>query len=57
MWTPNLLFAAVGLVGLWRIRRPGNSPHGGDWSDVLEPIRRVIGGSRSALAPLWRTVR
>src|SRR4029077_15860017 len=34
MWTPNLLFAVVGLIGLWRIRKPGNSPHGGDWSDV-----------------------
>src|SRR2546427_456156 len=57
MWTPNLLFAAVGLVGLWRIRRPGNSPHGGDWSDVLEPIRRVIGGAPAALPPPLRPGR
>src|SRR5205814_3922 len=32
MWTPNLIFATAGLFGLWRIRKPGNSPHGGDWS-------------------------
>jgi len=34
MWTPNLIFAAAGLFGLWRIRKPGNSPLGGDWSDL-----------------------
>ncbi len=45
MWTPNLIFAVVGLIGLWRIRKPGSSPHGGDWSDVREglvrPLRRL----------------
>jgi lipopolysaccharide export system permease protein len=35
MWTPNLIFATAGLFGLWRIRKPGNSPHGGDWSDLV----------------------
>jgi lipopolysaccharide export system permease protein len=34
MWTPNLVCAAAGLFGLWRIRKPGSSPHGGDWSDL-----------------------
>src|SRR5260370_36039521 len=34
MWTPNLVFTISGLFGVWRIRKPGNSPHGGDWSDV-----------------------
>src|SRR6266699_91689 len=34
MWTPNVIFALAGLFGLWRIRKPGNSPHGGDWSDL-----------------------
>ena len=47
MWTPNLIFAVAGLVGLWRIRKPGNSPHGGDWGDlreaVLRPWRRLAG--------------
>jgi len=22
MWTPNVIFATVGLIGLWRIRKP-----------------------------------
>src|SRR5438874_2736252 len=34
MWAPNLLFATAGLFGLWRIRKPGSSPHGGDWGDL-----------------------
>jgi lipopolysaccharide export system permease protein len=34
MWTPNVIFAMAGLLGLWRIRTPGSSPHGGDWSDL-----------------------
>jgi lipopolysaccharide export system permease protein len=42
MWTPNILFALVGLGALWRIRKPGNSPHGGDWSDVREGLVRAI---------------
>jgi len=42
MWTPNILFAIVGLVGLWRIRRPGHSPHGADWSDVREALIRAL---------------
>jgi lipopolysaccharide export system permease protein len=40
MWTPNVVFAVVGLIGLWRIRKPGNSPHGGDWSDLEEALVR-----------------
>ena len=49
MWTPNLLFAAIGLIGLWRIRKPGNSPHGGDWSDVAGAVHAVVRWPRS----LW----
>src|SRR2546422_2535375 len=25
MWTPNLLFAVAGLIGVWRIRKPGDT--------------------------------
>jgi lipopolysaccharide export system permease protein len=42
MWTPNILFAIVGLVGLWRIRKPGHSPHGADWGDVSEALVRAL---------------
>jgi lipopolysaccharide export system permease protein len=42
MWTPNVIFGIAGLLGLWLIRKPGNAPHGGDWSDIIEGVRRVI---------------
>jgi len=25
MWLPNLICAAVGVIGVWRIRKPGNT--------------------------------
>ncbi|HVH08212.1 MAG TPA: LptF/LptG family permease [Gemmatimonadales bacterium] len=34
MWTPNLVCAVAGLFGLWRLRKPGDSPHGSDWGDL-----------------------
>src|SRR6266571_2102128 len=57
MWTPNLIFAAGGVFGLWRIRKPGNAPHGGDWSDVVEALRRVVSWPGSLLRPAWRSPR
>jgi len=43
MWTPNLLFAVVGLVGLWRVRKPGSSPYGADWGDVGDAVAKWVG--------------
>jgi lipopolysaccharide export system permease protein len=42
MWTPNLIFSVAGLFGLWRIRKPGNSPHGGDWDDLRDALARPL---------------
>jgi len=55
MWTPNLIFATAGLIGLWRIRKPGNAPHGGDWSDIVDPVLRVLRWPGSLLWPRWRS--
>jgi len=55
MWTPNLIFATAGLFGLWRIRKPGNAPHGGDWSDIIDPVLRVLRWPTSLLWPRWRS--
>ncbi len=38
MWTPNLIFAAVGLGLLWVVRREGSSAHGGDWDDLKHAL-------------------
>src|SRR2546426_10443580 len=54
MWTPNLIFATAGLVGLWRIRRPGNAPHGGGWSDVVGTAVRLMRWPGALLLPRWR---
>jgi lipopolysaccharide export system permease protein len=38
MWTPNLIFAAVGLALLWMVRREGSTAHGGDWDDLKSAL-------------------
>src|SRR5882672_4986908 len=55
MWTPNLIFATAGVFGLWRIRKPGNAPHGGDWSDIFDPALRVLRWPASLLLARWRS--
>jgi lipopolysaccharide export system permease protein len=41
MWTPNLLFGVIGVVGLWVMRRASPTARGGDWSDLREALVRV----------------
>src|SRR5712691_4219031 len=55
MWTPNLIFATAGVFGLWRIRKPGNAPHGGDWSDIFDPALRVLRWPAALLPARWRS--
>ena len=38
MWVPNLLFGALGLVGIWVMRRASPTARGGDWSDLREAV-------------------
>jgi lipopolysaccharide export system permease protein len=38
MWTPNLIFAAVGLGLLWAVRREASTAHGGDWDDLKHAL-------------------
>ena len=38
MWAPNLLFGALGLVGMWVMRRTSPTARGGDWSDLREAV-------------------
>ena len=52
MWTPNLIFGVVGLLGLWAVRRESGTSRGGDWSDVKEAafgwLRRWRGETAAA---------
>jgi lipopolysaccharide export system permease protein len=38
MWTPNVVFGVLGLIGVWRMRREGGTGRGGDWSDVRDAV-------------------
>ena len=38
MWTPNLIFTAVGLGLLWLVRREGSTAQGGDWDDLKHAL-------------------
>jgi lipopolysaccharide export system permease protein len=38
MWTPNLVFGVLGVVGVWRMRREGGSGRGADWRDVRDAL-------------------
>jgi len=38
MWTPNLIFTAVGLALLAVVRREGSTAHGGDWDDLKHAL-------------------
>ncbi|HEY3279202.1 MAG TPA: LptF/LptG family permease [Gemmatimonadales bacterium] len=40
MWTPNLLFTALGLGLLWSVRREGSTAHGGDWDDLKRALTK-----------------
>jgi lipopolysaccharide export system permease protein len=39
MWTPNVVFGVLGLVGVWQMRREGGSGRSGGWSDVWDAVR------------------
>ncbi len=44
MWAPNLIFATLGVYGLYRVNRESGSTRGGDlaelWSTLTAPFRR-----------------
>ncbi len=50
MWTPNLIFAAVGFALLWVVRREGSTAHGGDWDD----LKHALLGWIPTVRRIWR---
>jgi lipopolysaccharide export system permease protein len=38
MWVPNILFAIVGVIGLWVVRSQGSTARGGDWADFRDAL-------------------
>jgi len=40
MWTPNVVFGVLGLVGVWRMRREGGSGRSDVWDALIDWARR-----------------
>ncbi|HEX9393868.1 MAG TPA: LptF/LptG family permease [Gemmatimonadales bacterium] len=38
MWTPNVVFGVLGLVGVWQMRREGGSGRSSSWSDRWDAL-------------------
>lgn len=53
MWTPNLLFAIIGLALFYREGRHSATAHGGGWEELFETVRH---GVTAAVRP-WRRRR
>jgi lipopolysaccharide export system permease protein len=49
MWTPNLIFLAVGIPLLLSVRRAGSTAHGGDWDELKETLFGWVGKIRARL--------
>jgi len=43
MWSPNILLATVGLLGLWAVRRQAGVTRGGDLADLVATVRARLG--------------
>jgi lipopolysaccharide export system permease protein len=46
MWSPNILLAALGLLGLYAVRRQAGVTRGGDLADLLATLRGRLGRRR-----------
>ena len=42
MWTPNVLFTVVGVIGLLRVNRELGSTRGGDLAELADLVRRRV---------------
>jgi lipopolysaccharide export system permease protein len=41
MWAPNVLYAVLGLLGLWIVNRESGSTRGGDLAELAAPFLRL----------------
>jgi len=49
MWTPNLIFLAVGIPLLLSVRGAGSTAQGGDWDELKEKLFGWVGKIRARL--------
>jgi lipopolysaccharide export system permease protein len=49
MWTPNILLTILGVMGLIRVSRESGTTRGGDFQEILEGVRHLVGRIRRAI--------
>jgi lipopolysaccharide export system permease protein len=49
MWTPNIVLTALGLLGLVRVSRESGTTRGGDFQEILDGLRHLLGRLRRSL--------
>ena len=51
MWAPNVLYAILGLLGLWIVNRESGSTRGGDLAELAAPFHRLARRLRGRREP------
>jgi lipopolysaccharide export system permease protein len=49
MWTPNILLTILGVMGIIRVSRESGTTRGGDFQEILEGVRHLVGRIRRAI--------
>jgi lipopolysaccharide export system permease protein len=49
MWSPNILLTVLGVIGLVRVSRESGSTRGGDFQEVLDGMRHLVGRLREQI--------
>lgn len=57
MWSSNFIFTVVGIFLLTRVGRAGSTARGGDWSEIREAMRGIVGRIRHPLRGKSRVLR
>jgi lipopolysaccharide export system permease protein len=50
MWTPNIVLTILGILGLVRVSRESGTTRGGDFQEILDGARHLLGRIRGAVA-------
>jgi lipopolysaccharide export system permease protein len=51
MWLPNIVLTIIGVFGLLRVSRESGSTRGGDFQEILDGFRHLLGRARRRIFP------
>jgi hypothetical protein len=46
MWLPNIVLTIIGVFGLLRVSRESGTTRGGDFQEILDGLRHLLGRAR-----------